>query len=58
MCDCGDVEAWKEGEACEIHQRGQDVDMEEVPLDCFRSALARIGPLHTPCFLFVVLYHC
>ena len=30
VCDCGDVEAWKEGEACEIHQQGQDVDMEEV----------------------------
>ncbi|XP_029189284.2 E3 ubiquitin-protein ligase UBR2-like [Acropora millepora] len=33
VCDCGDVEAWKEGEACEIHQQGQDVDMEEDPID-------------------------
>ncbi|XP_015779169.1 PREDICTED: LOW QUALITY PROTEIN: E3 ubiquitin-protein ligase UBR2-like [Acropora digitifera] len=32
VCDCGDVEAWKEGEACEIHQQGQDVDMEEDPI--------------------------
>ena len=38
VCDCGDVEAWKEGEACEIHQQGQDVDMEEVPWNCFHSA--------------------
>ena len=30
VCDCGDVEAWKEGFACEVHQHGQDVDMEEV----------------------------
>ena len=30
VCDCGDVEAWKKGAACEIHQHGQDVDMEEV----------------------------
>lgn len=32
VCDCGDVEAWKEGAACEIHQHGEDVEMEEDPI--------------------------
>lgn len=30
FCDCGDVEAWKEGEACEIHAQGANADLEEV----------------------------
>ena len=30
VCDCGDVEAWKDGHACEVHQQGQDEDMDEV----------------------------
>ena len=30
MCDCGDAEAWTDGVACEVHQHGQDEDMEEV----------------------------
>lgn len=32
VCDCGDTEAWTKGAACEIHQHGQDVDMEEDPI--------------------------
>ena len=30
FCDCGDVEAWKEGEACELHAQGANPDLEEV----------------------------
>ena len=30
VCDCGDVEAWKDGYACEVHRQGQDEDMDEV----------------------------
>lgn len=32
VCDCGDVEAWKDGHACEVHQQGQDEDMDEDPV--------------------------
>ena len=34
VCDCGDVEAWKDGHACEVHQQGQDEDMDEVQHMC------------------------
>ena len=34
VCDCGDVEAWKDGHACEVHQQGQDEDMDEVQHAC------------------------
>ena len=30
FCDCGDVEAWKNGVACDTHQHTGDTDMEEV----------------------------
>ena len=30
FCDCGDVEAWKEGEACENHAQRANLDLEEV----------------------------
>ena len=30
FCDCGDVEAWKDGIACDIHQQREDVYVEEV----------------------------
>lgn len=32
VCDCGDAEAWTDGVACEVHQHGQDEDMEEDPI--------------------------
>ena len=35
VCDCGDVEAWKDSHACEVHQQGQDEDMDEVQHMCF-----------------------
>lgn len=30
FCDCGDIEAWKDGVACDTHQHTGDTDMEEV----------------------------
>ena len=32
-CDCGDVEAWKQDPACEVHQQGANTDAEDNPLD-------------------------
>ncbi|XP_078350500.1 E3 ubiquitin-protein ligase UBR2-like [Oculina patagonica] len=31
FCDCGDIEAWKDGVACDTHQHTGDTDMEENP---------------------------
>ncbi len=45
FCDCGDVEAWKDGVACDTHQHTGDTDMDEVLLITLKLTINKTANL-------------